>query len=67
MPAFDVLIEEQGGFGRYQKTAFFIISVTINMTGILIYNLGYLLLIPKYDCTRNGINVPYSDNADSDY
>lgn len=41
------------------------------MTGVLIYNLGYLLLIPKYTCTRivdgKNVTIPYKEDDDSDY
>ena len=50
MPKFEELIKEQGGYGRFQFLSYILIALSLNMTGMLIYNLPYLLLLPKFAC-----------------
>jgi hypothetical protein len=71
-PTFEILIEEQGAYGRFQFFSHVITMLAINSVGYMYYGLGYLLLYPKYDCQQliNGTWVHIdsdSDNCTPDY
>jgi hypothetical protein len=44
------MMEEQGGFGRFQLFAYLNCILGINATGYLQYNLAYLFLYPAFNC-----------------
>ena len=50
VPDFSELIEEQGGFSKFQILAALLISASTNTCGYIIYQFGYLLLYPKMEC-----------------
>jgi hypothetical protein len=50
LPTYPELLEEQGGFGKYQMMVYLIIVLAINTNGYLVYGLSYLLLYPKFEC-----------------
>lgn len=47
---------EQGGLGRYQKKAYFMIVLGMASYGFVLYGLVFLLLYPEFQCSelRNG-------------
>ena len=47
---FDLLMDEQVGFGKFQIFAFTVICLCLSSGGYLVYHLEYLLLFPEYDC-----------------
>ena len=52
IPTFDELIEEQGGFGKFQLLAFTTIIFSCNTTGWVTYQYAYLLLYPYFICSK---------------
>lgn len=50
----DACIENLGGFGRFQKFAYFITSFSITGPGFWIYQMGYLMQEPRYLCQLAG-------------
>lgn len=44
------MIEDQGGAGRFQWLSWFLISPALNLNGLIVYQLNYLLLLPKFAC-----------------
>ena len=56
-------MEQQGGVGKFQIFAVFIIIQAINATGYLIYAMPYFLLYPKFDCFyQDGSPIPEDSN-----
>ena len=43
-------MEGQGGFGKIQWISMILCILLIDTNGYLVYNLSYLLLLPKFDC-----------------
>ena len=52
VPSYDELLEQQGGYGRYQKIAFFYLLLLQGSAGYVLYNIPYLLLYPVFNCTQ---------------
>lgn len=57
IPSFERLLEEQGGFGRFQLFAYITSVLGINCYGYLLYDQSFLLLYPDYICSEltNGV------------
>ena len=49
-PDFNVLMEEQGGFGPFQTLAYLLVLSGMNSFGWLMYNMAYFSLYPEYAC-----------------
>ena len=49
---FEKLIEEQGGQSKFQLFAYLVISISINVNSLVAYNLGFLLLLPQFNCSK---------------
>ena len=68
-PDWETLMTEQGGLGRFQVISFIIMTFQTNSAGWIVYNLGFLLLQPKFVCHRivdnDQIFIPM-DSADYD-
>ena len=65
VPDFEELIRDQGGFGKYQWMVFLTTVFLINTNGYMIYGLGYLLYLPKFNCWD--INPDGSETIIPDY
>ena len=50
IPAFTDLMEEQGGFGKYQILMFMLLTFASSSACWVIYAQQYLLLFPKFEC-----------------
>ncbi len=46
----DDVIEQLGGFGKFQTFAYFAVSTGINSVGFWFYSLAYLTQEPGYKC-----------------
>ena len=55
----DDVIEQLGGFGKFQTFAYLAVSTGINSVGFWFYQLGYLMQEPKYKCNL----TPGSDQS----
>lgn len=44
------MMDDQGGFGRFQLFQYLVIMAGINSYGWLLYSMGYLLLFPEFKC-----------------
>lgn len=67
-PDWETLMQEQGGFGPMQVLGFIACCLLQNQDGFLVYNLTYLLLFPKFECTyATGEPIPDGSKEYDDY
>ena len=66
-PDFYTLIEEQGGFGTFQKMVYVLVVMGMTSAGWMQYNYAYLMLYPKFHCLEKdaqGHFVSIPDDSD---